>query len=162
MTKEEQRQFLGNDKVVVVLTEYGVAAAPQFRGNVNSAAVVLQALDAGQCEHYDRAHLQQHGCPAELFGAVSSENPSGYRLAVFFRRRVANFAPVVTTSIIRSEALLRDLVMCNVINATSATMRSPPYSSMIDASMTEETEKLVERFLVPDLGASGKNKKSQQ
>jgi hypothetical protein len=109
-----------------------------------------------QCEHYDRAHLQQYGCPAELFGSVSSETPSGYRVAVFYRRRISNFSPIVTTSIIRSASLLRDLVMCNVINATSATMRSPPYSSMIDASMTEETEKLVERFLVPDTAKSKK------
>ncbi len=159
LTKEEQRQFLGNDKVILILADYGVSVAPQFRGNVNSAAIVLQHLDAGQCEHYDRAHLQQYCCPAELFGSVSAEQPTGYRVAVFYRRRIANFSPIVTTSIIRNESLLTDLIMANCINATSATMRSPPYSSMIDASMTEETEKLVERFLVPDLSSSGRSKK---
>jgi hypothetical protein len=62
LNREEQRQFLGNDKVVsfssfvfvvfsshslalqvvLVLSSYNSPVAPAFRGNVNSVAVVLQ------------------------------------------------------------------------------------------------------------------------
>lgn len=178
MTGEEQRQFVGNDKVrkwrkrecvlfllfsffllqsLLIVADYGVSVSPRFRGNVNSCAVVLQRLDAAQCEHYDRAHLEQWGCPAELFGrwttdlffdsydwklideilslffcdwnwavflcSCSADSPCGFRLAVFSRRRVTGFVPLVTTSLVRDELLLRDLVMVNVINASAATMR---------------------------------------
>lgn len=157
LNKEYQRQFIGNDKVLIVLAEQG-AVVPQFRGNVNSVSLVLQCLGPDDAVGYGNRHLAQWGCPAELFGAVAATNPWGWRLGVFFRKRVTHYSPTLTTCLIRDETLLRDLVLANAINGHAAVMRSPPYSHPVDACFAEETERLVDRFLPASDVAARKKK----
>jgi hypothetical protein len=152
LSPEQQRQFVGNDKCVVVLAEGPEAPQPRFRGNVNSVAVVVRCLEPEEAQRYDQQHLGHWGCPAELLGPGSSEHHHAWRLAVYHRKRIVNFQPLATTSLVRDPGLLRDLVCANVINGISATLRSPPYSQAVDACFAQETELLVGRFLPPESG----------
>ncbi len=152
LSPEQQRQFVGNDKCVLVLAEGPEAPVPRFRGNVNSVAVVVRCLEAEEAQRYDGEHLAQWGCPAELLGPAAADAPHAWRVAVYHRKRIVNFQPLTTTSLVRDPGLLRDLVCANAINGISATLRSPPYSQSVDACFAQETELLVSRFLPPESG----------
>jgi hypothetical protein len=48
LTKDERRQYIGNDKVLLYVCENGIKPiVPRFRGEVNSAAVVIQKRSNG-------------------------------------------------------------------------------------------------------------------
>lgn len=228
MSPQSQRQFLGNDKCLIYYSERG-PIIPEFRGNVNSVAIVVQCLDEQEAADYNSQHqevwetsgeLARDGtmtpissslsvsnlsavvrdgnhsgsgsplpsarlvAPQQQEGTTSSpsdsplttarimtsdvviESPSlklkrkqnkpslAWRIGVFYRKRVVNFNPCVTTSLLRDQALLRDVVLANVVNGTSKVIQSPPYSVSVGALFTEGTDEIVKRFTTPDLKKS--------
>jgi hypothetical protein len=150
MSAEEQRQYVGNDKCIIILAEGADAPVAHFRGNVNSVAIVLRCNDREEAVRYEADHLAQWGTSSELIEAVANEEVVAWRIGVFYRKRIVNFQPLVCTSLVREPGMLRDLVCANVVNGVSATMRSPPYSHAVDSCFAQETEALVNRFLVPE------------
>lgn len=121
---EARRQHLGNDKCLIHYCEAGGGPVrPEFRGHVNSVALVVTCLDESECERraalwsirvsrvaalaYGNQHMAQWGCPAELWGPGQAEQPVAWRVAAFSRRRVTNFRPCVTTSLIRDPDVVR-------------------------------------------------------
>ena len=97
LNSESQRQRLGNDKCMIYYVEGEGAVSPEFRGNVNSVALVVKCLEAVEALEYDRAHMNQWGCPAELFGSVAEANPLAWRIGCFFRKRITHYSPFITT-----------------------------------------------------------------
>lgn len=159
LNKEAQRQYIGNDKCTIVCVDYGCAVQPQFRGNVNSVCIVAQALTQDEANRYERQHQALWG----QSGFAESQTPASsdfyWRTSVFHRRRVANFKPVVTTTLLKDPFALRDVLLCNAINGISATSNSPPYSNTLDQMFTEETERLADRFLEPASKKKSANQK---
>lgn len=94
LSADLQRQFIGNDKVLIIFTKPKKPLSPVFRGNINAVSVVAQWNAIGH----------------------------GWRCAAFFRSRLWNFKTSgFSDSLIRSKSVLRDTVLANVINGWAST-----------------------------------------
>lgn len=125
------------------------------RFSVASVGIVVTSLTEEDACTYGAEHINIWGAPAELFGSVAADHPRAWRVGVFSRKRVTNFKPCVTTSVVRDPQVLRDALLATVVNGTASVLRSPPYSNNVDTLFAQETEGIVERFFAPDsAGAS--------
>ncbi len=173
---------------------------PEFRGNINSVAIVVQPLNGPQRRQYER-QLSEGGMnlsvlrrcllfewertvsllpctdaatqapdsptqqraglrkglgivergpgaglvfPSSFGTSFTLLHSEGWRIGVFHRKRVRDFSPCTTAAVLQ-DAALREAVLCNAVNGTSAVLRSPPYSLSLTSVYAEETEKIVQR-----------------
>ena len=108
LSQDEQRQFIGNDKVLLYICEEGVKPiVPRFRGEVNSVAIVLQ------------------------------RRSNGWKMAIFCRERVVWPNVSFPGNVVPLEEL-RDYILAAAIDANTAVMRSPPYSKIVKRVLQDQ------------------------
>jgi alpha-tubulin suppressor-like RCC1 family protein/AmiR/NasT family two-component response regulator len=140
MTADEQRQFIGNAKCLIVFRKSGPAIAPVFRGSVNSLAVVVQWLSAAEVPAFQveaaKLHSADHGsCTLEPLIAQKG----GYRCAIYCRASMWNFQPTgLKAAALLSSKSVRDVVLANVVNGhasatTSSTRWNALFATELDA-----------------------------
>lgn len=109
---------------------------PQFRGNVNSIGIVVSPSLKTNPDLANFERCEQPQC--ELW--------NGYKLAVFYRKRIANFSPVVEKEPIFNFDRLRDVILSTSINGIAATHRSPPYCASISKLFPEEIANIISKY----------------
>lgn len=113
LSKDERRQFLGNDKVILYFCEEGMKPlVPRFRGEVNSVGIVLQ------------------------------RRADGWKMTVFHKERVQGFAPLFPGAV-KSLQELKDYVLCVAINGYTSVLSSPPYSNMMAKVYQENLRSII-------------------
>ena len=112
LTQDEQRQFIGNDKVLIYICEQGVKPiVPRFRGDVNSVAIVLQRREAG------------------------------WKMGVFCRERVAWTNCIFPGNVVPLNEL-RDYILAVVIDANTVVRESPPYCNIIKRVLQDQLKQV--------------------
>ena len=158
MSTDMERQFVGNDKAVIHFADANVVVSPEFRGKVNSAAVVVKqeySIDSFVKDH--KKHWPEAESDAVVEGVKHQQKKvrKGWRIACFSRSSV-KWKSIVTTSVIKDKNILRDVVLANVINANTAVQKSPPFCHAFRSAMADEVEGLVELFTATSSSNSGK------